>query len=446
MVGQKLGGWSMSSEWKTTSFKDAPFEIIDGDRGVNYPKQNEFYPSGHCLFLNAGNVTKDGFSFVERSFINAEKDSVLRKGKLTRYDLVLTTRGTVGNVGYYGDNVKYQNIRINSGMVIIRPDVGQILPYYLYLFLRSRVFREQMSHLTSGSAQPQLPIRDLNRIELLLPSIQEQQHICNILGTLDDRITLLRETNKTLESIAQAIFKSWFVDFDPVRAKMEGRQPEGMDQDTAALFPDSFEETEMGEVPRGWCQSTVGQIFNLTMGQSPPGHTYNNVGDGLPFYQGRTDFGYRFPSKRIFCTKPSRTASIGDTLVSVRAPVGDVNMAMELSCLGRGVAAVCHPQGFNGFTFYTMKTLGSQFQTYDSEGTVFGSINKKDFEALKVIAPQVDVLKCFDESTAPLDNRIVENENLIRTLTEIRDTLLPRLISGQLRLPEAQEQIKAALS
>ena len=178
------------------------------------------------------------------------------------------------------------------------------------------------------------------------------------------------------------------------------------------------------------------------MGQSPPGHTYNELGEGIPFYQGRTDFGFRFPSQRIFCTSPTRYAEIGDVLVSVRAPVGDVNMALERCCLGRGVAGLKHPKDYKSFTFYTARGLRTRFDLFDSEGTVFGSINKKDFQELPVIQPTPNLMQVFDEIASPLDSKIIANERLIRTLTDLRDTLLPRLISGQLRLPDVEEMGK----
>src|SRR6185437_15207677 len=177
-----------------------------------------------------------------------------------------------------------------------------------------------------------------------LPPIHEQRAIAHILGTLDDKIELNRRMNETLEAMARALFKSWFVDFDPVRAKAEGRDT-GLPKHIADLFPDSFEDSELGEVPKGWTVGCVDDEFDLTMGQSPPGSTYNDVAKGLPFYQGRTDFGFRFPTRRVYCTAPTRLAKMGDTLVSVRAPVGDINMAAEDCAIGRGVAAVRHKSG-----------------------------------------------------------------------------------------------------
>lgn len=128
--------------------------------------------------------------------------------------------------------------------------------------------------------------------------------------------------------------------------------------------------------------------------------------------------------------------------MSVRAPVGDINMALEKCCLGRGVAGVRHPNGYRSFTFYMIRDLRSQFDMFDSEGTVFGSINKKDFQSLRVVEPSNEVLSAFDEISSSLDQRVIDNEEQIRTLTTLRDTLLPRLISGQLRLPEAEAMVE----
>jgi type I restriction enzyme S subunit len=320
----------------------------------------------------------------------------------------------------------------------VRPQQG-IDRNFLFYWMASEDFVNRATDMSEGTRMPRAKWDIVSKFQIPKISFDEQVEIGKILRSLDDRITLLRETNATLEAIAQALFKSWFVDFDPVHAKQQGRLPEGMDEQTAALFPDSFEESELGLVPLGWEFSTIQESFILTMGQSPPGHTYNESGEGIPFYQGRTDFGFRFPSQRIFCTSPTRYAEIGDVLVSVRAPVGDVNMALEKCCLGRGVAGLKHPKGYKSFAFYTARGLRTRFDLFDSEGTVFGSINKKDFQELPVIQPTPDVMQVFDEIASPLDSKIIANERQIRTLTDLRDTLLPRLISGQLRVSDVEE-------
>jgi type I restriction enzyme S subunit len=407
----------MSSEWNTVplgdvaSFKTGKLDSNAAEQGGKYPF---FTCSPNTLAINS-------FAFDAEAVILAGNNA----------------NGVFSCKHYSGKFNAYQRT------YVIEP-LSKSIASCRYLFF---VISHQVNHLKElsvGSATKFLTKTILNNLPVALPRLEEQERIAELLGALDDRITLLRETNATLEAIAQALFKSWFVDFDPVRAKQEGRAPEGMSDATAALFPDSFEESELDLVPKGWRYSTVGESFILTMGQSPPGDTYNETRDGLPFYQGRTDFGFRFPSQRVYCTAPTRIAEPGDTLVSVRAPVGDVNMALEKCCLGRGVAGLRHIRGCNSFAFYTLKGLRARFDLFDSEGTVFGSINKKDFRGLPVLSPSDDVLFAFDDIATPIDRRVIENEEQIRTLATLRDTLLPRLISGQLRLPEAVALIEEA--
>jgi type I restriction enzyme S subunit len=179
----------MAGEWETLPVAEAPLDIIDGDRGVNYPKQEDFAPAGDCLFLNTGNVTTTGFSFSDRSFITKEKDALLRKGKLQRHDVVLTTRGTVGNVALFDETVPFESIRINSGMVLLRADRSKLLPRFLYQFVRSPIFKEQVAALSTGSAQPQLPIRDIRRIELPVPPSPTKKPSRRCLGRWTTRST-----------------------------------------------------------------------------------------------------------------------------------------------------------------------------------------------------------------------------------------------------------------
>ena len=377
-------------EWNSVKFENAPIEIIDGDRGNNYPHQGDFSDSGYCLFLNAGNVTKSGFVFDQKQFITKEKDNLLRKGKLQRNDFVLTTRGTVGNAAHYDQSINFDNIRINSGMVILRIiDNSAIDGKYFFQYLKSHIFTNQITGYSTGSAQPQLPIRDIIRLEIPLPPLPEQRAIADVLSALDDKIELNRSMNQTLEQLAQTLYKYWFID-----------------------NPDS----------KNWTHRNLGDDFNLTMGQSPPGSSYNENRIGIPFFQGKTDFGFRYPVNRIYCTAPTRFAKAGDTLVSVRAPVGNTNMAFENCAIGRGVAAVRHKSNSRSFTYYSLQNLYPDFQNFESEGTVFGSINKESFLSLKTIHPPDELVSQYEKQCFPLDQLIENNSIEIRTLTELRDT------------------------
>jgi type I restriction enzyme S subunit len=271
--------------------------------------------------------------------------------------------------------------------------------------------------------------------------------------------------------MTRAIFKSWFVDFDPVldnalaagnpipeefrdraaqraeaaqSAASQGR-PFGLPKSLATQFPNAFHDSDLGPIPKGWELSSIGQHFCLTMGQSPPGSTYNEVGEGLPFYQGRSDFGFRFPTRRVYCTSPTRFAEPNDTLVSVRAPVGDVNMASERCVIGRGVAAMRHNSGSRSFTYYSVHHLREYFDRFEAEGTVFGSINKNDFQGLPFIAPTADIASNFERFAGPLDDRIQTCARQSTALAALRDTLLPKLLSGELRVRDAEKFVEAGV-
>jgi type I restriction enzyme S subunit len=284
---------------------------------------------------------------------------------------------------------------------------------------------------------PYVSLTSQRGLAVVLPPIEEQRAIAHILGTLDDKIELNRRMNETLEAMARAIFKSWFVDFDPVRAKAEGRDP-GLPKHIADLFPNRFEDSELGEIPAGWQVGSVDDEFDLTMGQSPPGETYNEVGDGLPFYQGRADFGNRFPTRRVHCTAPTRFAKAGDTLVSVRAPVGDINMASEACAIGRGVAAARHKTGSRSYSYQFMQSIEEVFARFEAEGTVFGSIGKKDFHAISCVMPPRELVLAYEAQVSLLDDRIEVNERESHTLAIVRDTLLPRVIAGKIRVKDAE--------
>ena len=328
----------------------------------------------------------------------------------------------------------------STEFIVLSGIEGKTDNLFVYYLARNPTFRAFAIHSMQGSTGRQRVMADsLCSFEVVLPSIEEQRRIVHILGTLDEKIELNRQMNETLETTARAIFKSWFVDFDPVKAKVGGRKPPCMDTETAALFPSAFQNSALGEIPKGWKVTTIDEDFNLTMGQSPPGSTYNEDENGVPFYQGRKDFGFRYPMLRVYCTAPKRFAEKGDTLVSVRAPVGDINMVKEKCCIGRGVAAIRHKTESRSYTYYTMQFLQNVFSRYEAEGTVFGSINKTDFQTLSQLRPPNEIIEVFESLVYPLDQSVENNENESRTLAQTRDTLLPKLLSGEIRVDDANE-------
>jgi type I restriction enzyme S subunit len=332
---------------------------------------------------------------------------------------------------------------VSTGFAVLRPKREYIEPRYLYACVFDKEFTDFLVQREKGAAYPPVLPEDIADAVINLPPLPEQRAIAHILGTLDDKIELNRRMSETLEAIAHALFKAWFVDFEPVRAKLEGRWRRGhslpgLPAHLYDHFPDRLVESELGEIPEGWRIDKIGNQFRVTMGQSPPGNTYNEKGNGLPFYQGRADFGFRFPNRRVFCTAPTRFAEPGDTLVTVRAPVGDTNIALERCCIGRGVAAIRHSSGATSYTYYLVRSLRSVFRGFEAEGTVFGAITKDSLLSIKHVVPPDELVQRFEQLCSPIDDMVEIAERESRTLAALRDALLPKLIRGEIRVKDAE--------
>lgn len=394
----------------------------------------EVYGKSGIALIRSQNVYNNQFDYDGLVFIDEEEASKLNNVIVEAGDVLLNITGdSVARVCQAPSDIL--PARVNQHVVIIRPDPTVIDPTFLRYFLASSQMQSYMLMIAgSGATRKALTKGMIEDFQIPAFDVSEQREIARILSVLDNKIELNRRMNATLEATARALFKSWFVDFDPVRAKAEGRQPEGMDAETAALFPDDFEESALGLIPVGWRVSTVGDEFKIIMGQSPPGDTYNENGEGMPFYQGRRDFGFRFPTQRVYCTRPTRFAEAGDTLVSVRAPVGDLNMALVPCSIGRGVGAMRHRSDSRSFTYYAAHFLKPYFDYYNGEGTVFGAINSADFRKIPFLYVPSALVEQFDRLVSAFDDSIENNERSNVSLAETRDTLLPKLISGEVRV------------
>jgi type I restriction enzyme S subunit len=305
-------------------------------------------------------------------------------------------------------------------------------PKFVFYFLKNFDF----SAYNSGSAQPSLNRNNLYRIPVRVPAPSIQKNIADLLTAIDDRIALLRETNATLEAIAQALFKSWFVDFDPVYAKQQGSAPEGMDEATAALFPDSFEESELGLVPKGWKWAHLEAIAAVIMGLSPKGNSYNSDGIGTPLINGPVEFGDYFPLQTKWTTSPSRLAKENDLIFCVRGSTTGRRVISDREyCIGRGVCAIRANKGSSVFIYQTIN-FGLDRLLSKTTGSVFPSLSAPDIKQFQVLNPTEAVIIAYENTTKPILHRIQENHRQAQTLATLRDTLLPRLISGQLRLPD----------
>lgn len=398
-------------KWKLQKIGEIA-DIIDGDRGKNYPKQNEFRDKGYCLFLNTGNVTRQGFNFYNNLFITEEKDKILRKGKLMRGDIVFTSRGTIGNTAYYSDKIPYDNVRINSGMVILRAIQGKFEQRYLYQLLKSDYQRVRMQSYITGSAQPQLPIKNFSQIEIPIPPLPTQRRIADILSAYDDLIENNQKQIKLLEEAAMRLYKEWFVKL---------------------RFPGHENTKIVDGVPDGWSRKKLIDIADITMGQSPKSEYYNDKQQGLPFHQGVTNYGYRFVIDEKYSTSYTRIAEAGSILFSVRAPVGRMNITKNKIVIGRGLAAINHREGLQSFLFYMLK---NRFYKDDliGNGAIYASITKAALHSQEFLIPCDNLVNEFNNVAKSIDQQITNADRQIILLQQARDKLLPKLMNGDIEV------------
>lgn len=315
------------------------------------------------------------------------------------YHNIATTKGpgiTIGRSGNIGTPKYYKNDFWAHNTVLYVKDFNGNDELFSFYFLHTFDF----TGFNAGSAVPTLNRNHIHEIPVLLPPLPEQKAIAGVLSSLDDKIDLLHRQNKTLEGMAEALWRKMFVE----------------------------------DADESWVKCKLSDEFNITMGQSPAGSSYNEAGIGTVFFQGRAEFDFRYPQKRLYTTEPKRFANQFDTLVSVRAPVGDINMASEDCCIGRGLASVRHNKGFISYTFYKISSLKDEFGTFEQQGTVFGSMGKDDFNGIETFIPDEDVIKKYEQTAKPLDDKIFDNSLQINKLTKMRDSLLPKLMSGEVRV------------
>ncbi|MDD2641136.1 MAG: restriction endonuclease subunit S [Arcobacteraceae bacterium] len=284
---------------------------------------------------------------------------------------------------------------------VINPQKGIDKDFLFYFFANKELVDISYS-ASGGTRMPRADWDFLSQTIWNIPPLEEQKAIAEVLSSLDDKIDLLHRQNKTLEELAQTLFRQWFVE----------------------------------EAKEGWEVGKLSDEFVFTMGLSPKGETFNEEKIGTPMYQGNADFGFRFPTNRVYTTDPKRIAERFDTLISVRAPVGAQNMAKEKCCIGRGVACFRYKldNSFYTYTYYKMNSLMEEIKQFNETGTVFGSIGKNDFENIEIIKSPFEYVTKFQNEVKPIDDKIILNCEQIQTLENLRDTLLPKLLSGEVRV------------
>ena len=384
-------------KYKTYKIKDLINEISMGPFGSNI-KVECFVDSGIPV-LNGSNLT--GFALNDNSFryVTPEKADSLGKANAYRGDIVITHRGTLGQIVFIPENSKHSRYVISQSQFRVKCN-EKILPEYLVYYFHTNAGQHKLLSNASQVGVPALARASttFQTLEIDIPDVTEQRKIVDLLETIREKIELNNAINNNLEQQAQAIYQQMFID----NAHSDGTE------------------------------GTLSDIADITMGQSPSGNSYNEDKNGTIFFQGRAEFGFRFPSVRLYTTEPKRMAQSNDTLMSVRAPVGDINVAHTDCCIGRGLAAIHSKSNHQSFVLYTMFSLKKQLDVFNGEGTVFGSINRNSLNEMPILIPSDENLDKFEKIVAPMDLAIRNNYDEICRLQDIRDNLLPRLMSGEL--------------
>lgn len=406
--------------------EELQIEIIDGDRGKNYPNGDDFKKDKYCLFLNAKNVTINGFNFSETMFIDKDKDTILRKGKLNRDDIVLTTRGTVGNVAYYSRDIIYENVRINSGMVILRCDKNSILPEYLYYVLKSSFLQKQINNIKSGSAQPQLPISTLKNLKINFLNITLQKKVIKILNTIDKKIELNNKINDNLYKVLNMIFQEHFCNkqddenFERIYLKDLISIRGGLAY-KASLLSDNVDDNilvSMGNVEL----NTIFNFNNLKHYSENVENRYiGEIGDLFictrDVTQKRNQLGCPGIIPKIF---KGKNVIIGTNLYIVDILNNKKNIKYFLYLLMNS-------------NEYRERIVGS------AKGTAVLMIAKDDILKYEFCYPKDEkIIDDFNNKVTPIfekiESIIIENDRL----SNLRDALLPKLMNGEIELDKIE--------
>lgn len=391
------------------AIKDLDISILDGDRGKNYPHQDEIFKAGYCLFLSANNVTKKGFDFNETSYISKEKDETLRGGKIQRNDIIITTRGTVGNIAYYDDLIPYENIRINSGMLIVRCG-DKLNSKYIYYALKNRWFQEQIKSIQTGSAQPQLPKSHFIQMKLPVPSLNIQNRVANILWLLDQKINTNIRINDNLYAQSKAIFDNYFINIDAI--------------------------------PAGWRKGNLLDIANYLNGLAmqkfrPQGHEI-----GLPVLkikelrQGSCDDSSELCSLSI---KPEYIIHNGDVIFSWSG-----SLLVDIWCGGTcglnqhlfKVTSDVYDKWF--YYLWTAHHLARFIAIAADKATTMGHIKREELAKAEVLIPCEEDYTSFNSIMQPIFELIISNRIESRKLAALRDELLPKLMTGEIDVSAVQ--------
>lgn len=394
--------------------------------------------------LITAKVIKGGRIEPTEEFIaESDYESWMRRGMPKRGDVVMTTEAPLGEIAQLDGS----KIALAQRVITLRGKPELLDNTFLKFLMQSDEVQEELRSRATGTTVLGIRQSELRQVSLTLPPLAEQKRIAEVLGVLDEKIELNRRMNAALEATARALFQSWFVDFDPVRAKLDGRQPSGMDAATAARFPDSFEETELGHIPRGWSVQPVGDVIDCVGGGTPSTSEPKYWEGGTHHWTTPKDFSsLQAPillntDRKLTDAGIAKISSgllpVGTLLMSSRAPVGYLAISAIPVAINQGfIAMKCNESASNYFMLNWCQQNMAEIEGR-ATGTTFAEISKQNFRPIPMVLPSSDVMTAFTSQVAPHYAQITTNLNQSSTLASLRDTLLPKLLFGELSVREA---------
>jgi len=390
--------------WEEQTLGDLCSLITDGKHGDCRNEEGSGY-----YFISCKDVKDGGIKYENaRQIVHADFAETHRRTDLQPGDLVLTNSGTIGRLAIAPDDPKTSRTTFQKSVAVLKPIREKITSQFLYYTLIAE--RTRLINAAGGAAQKNLLLGEMRRFAIRVPGLPLQEEIASILSAYDDLIENNRRRIQLLEQAARLLYKEWFVHL---------------------RFPGHEHVKIKNGIPDGWERKPLSMIAEITMGQSPKSVYYNTDGNGLPFHQGVTNFGVRFPSHKTYCTVQNRLAEPGDILFSVRAPVGRINITLDRIVIGRGLAAIRSNCGQQNLLFYALK---SHFFKEDmmGGGAIFAAITKKDLHGVELLQPAERIAVMFMDHVQPIDQQIANLQKMIGKLQEARDLLLPRLMKGEI--------------
>ena len=436
----------MGAEWQEVTVEEirspSPNALATGPFGSSI--STKFFTESGVPVIRGSNLSQEiGTRLIDEdiAFVSIEKAKEFSRSVARRGDLVFTCWGTIDQVGLIDNRSLYGEYIVSNKQMKLTPDREKADSLFLYYLFSSPQMKSQILNIGIGSSVPGFNLGQLRNLRILLPPLETQRAIAHILGTLDDKIELNRRTNQTLEAIAKALFKSWFVDFEPVRARAEGRQPEGMDAQTAALFPDGLEDSELGEIPRGWTVSQIGREVDVVGGSTPSTKEPSFWDGGIHWVTPKDLSALSDPILLDTERKITELGLVeigsgllpkGTVLMSSRAPIGYLAVSQIPVATNQGfISMKCTKQLSSWYVLHwaehNMEAIKGR-----ANGTTFLEVSKANFRILPIVVPSTKTLEAFEVFAGSLFARVIANLEESRTLATLRDSLLPKLLSGEL--------------